>query len=151
MKKYIYLLIVVGGLLCIAIFYREDIGRKMLFSFSKQAIRAKMDDNEFVWFKYAKLDSLYDEKKHKYFLFIKSRPHRSEDVALLERDSTLFLQSHSVEGEISRLDSTTVSLAESVFPYLLDSNQAVLLCAVDSVVKGKMNRYRIRKFFQSDK
>lgn len=135
-----------GSLLCIATFHFDDLGKKMALVFAKHVVRERVDDNNFVWFKYAQIDSLYEETRYKYFLFVKHRPYRSEDIALLNSDSTLIVQSHSVGEGITQQNGAIVCLADSAFPYLLDDSQDVLLCVIDSVVKGTMNSYRIRKY-----
>lgn len=146
MKKYIYFLVIVGFLLCIATFYRGDLGEKMALIFAKHVIREKIEDNNSVWFKYAEIDSLYEETGYKYFLFVKHRPHRSEDIALLNSDSTLIVQSYSVGEGMAQQNGAIVCLADSAFPYLLNDNQDLLLCVIDSVVKSTMNSYQIRKY-----
>lgn len=138
-------MLIIGGLLCIVAFCCDDLRGKMALVFAKQVIREKIDDNDFVWFKYAKVDSLYEETGYKYFLFIKHRPYKSKDIALLNNDSTLILQSYSVGEKADQQKNVTICLAESAFPYLMNDNQEVLLCVIDSVVRGRMNSYRIRK------
>lgn len=139
-------MLIVGSLLCIATFHFDDLGRKMVLVFAKHVIRERVDDNDFVWFKYAEIDSLYEETEYKYFLFVKHRPYRSEDIALLNSDSTLIVQSHSIEEGMIQQNGAIVCLADSAFPYLLNDNQDVLLCVIDSVVESTMNSYRIRKY-----
>lgn len=143
-RKFLYVLLsvtVVGVCYCLLM------NSNWCFWYFNNTVTETIKNRSHVWFKYSKIDSLYNQRRYKYFWFVWQGNEIMADIdtTLLKRSEVLMIlgDKDSLNNLTKEMDM--IRLPESAFIYLLNKEQDMSLCFVDSVIAGDINQYRILK------
>ena len=142
---------VLGVLLSVVVigaFYCLLIDSDLCFRFFHNAVTKEIRSRNSAWFKYSKIDSLYEQKHYKYFWFVRYGNESTIDIDTVffkKNEVLMILSDKSTLGDsIKELDM--ICLHESAFFYLLNEGQSTSLYHVDSIIVGDTNQYQISKY-----
>lgn len=142
---------VLGVLLSVVVigaFYCLLIDSDLCFRFFHNAVTKEIRSRNNAWFKYSKIDSLYEQKHYKYFWFVRYGNESTTDIdtTFLKKNEVLMILSdkNTLGDSIKELDM--IYLPESAFFYLLNEGQSTSLYHVDSIIVGDTNQYQISKY-----
>mgnify|MGYP000029231009 FL=1 len=142
---------VLGVLLSVVVigaFYCLLIDSDLCFRFFHNAVTKEIRSRNSAWFKYSKIDSLYEQKHYKYFWFVWYGNESTIDIDTVffkKNEVLMILSDKSTLGDsIKELDM--ICLPESAFFYLLNEGQSTSLYHVDSIIVGDTNQYQISKY-----
>ena len=142
---------VLGVLLSVVVigaFYCLLIDSDLCFRFFHNAVTKEIRSRNSAWFKYSKIDSLYEQKHYKYFWFVRYGNESTIDIDTVffkKNEVLMILSDKSTLGDsIKELDM--ICLLESAFFYLLNEGQSTSLYHVDSIIVGDTNQYQISKY-----
>ena len=142
---------VLGVLLSVVVigaFYCLLIDSDLCFRFFHNAVTKEIRSRYSAWFKYSKIDSLYEQKHYKYFWFVRYGNESTIDIDTVffkKNEVLMILSDKSTLGDsIKELDM--ICLPESAFFYLLNEGQSTSLYHVDSIIVGDTNQYQISKY-----
>lgn len=105
----------------------------------------RMHNTSSPTFRSAEVDSLYNKKTYRYFLFVRDLPIQKEAVLSALQDSVLIIKSKNLHDWNVGLDCDTVSLAESLFDYVIEGEDNSSLYMVKSVRQDMPNSYEMSK------
>lgn len=134
--------VVIGAFCCLLI------DSDLCFRFFHNAVTKEIRSRNNAWFKYSKIDSLYEQKHYKYFWFVRYGNESTTDIdtTFLKKNEVLMILSdkNTLGDSIKELDM--IYLPESAFFYLLNEGQSTSLYHVDSIIVGDTNQYQISKY-----
>ena len=142
---------VLGVLLSVVVigaFYCLLIDSDLCFRFFHNAVTKEIRSRNSAWFKYSKIDSLYEQKHYKYFWFVRYGNESTIDIDTVffkKNEVLMILSDKSTLGD-SIMELDMICLPESAFFYLLNEGQSTSLYHVDSIIVGDTNQYQISKY-----
>lgn len=141
MKIYKSVIILGGTVLLLCLLLNSNrIGNMMACVFSSIA-KSRISNTDSFWFSHIDIDSLYKEKKYKYFMFVSG----SLDRLTIPQDSVLIIADYDSPHFSLKQNYDIIDLPKNIFDYLLKDGETSALCLVDSVVQAPLNRYKMRK------
>lgn len=141
MKIYKSVIILGGTVLLLCLLLNSNrIGNMMACVFSSIA-KSRISNTDSFWFSHIDIDSLYKEKKYKYFLFVSGSPA----ILTIPQDSVLIIVDNDSPYFSLKQSYDIIGLPKSAFNYLLKDGETAALCLVDSVAQATLNRYKMRR------
>lgn len=141
MKRTKFVVVLVGVILLFGFLLNSRrIGNVMGHVFSSIA-KSRISNTDSFWFSHIDIDSLYKEKKYKYFMFVSGSPA----ILTIPQDSVLIIEDNDSPYFSLKQSYDIIGLQKNAFDYLLKDGETAALCLVDSVAQATLNRYKMRR------
>lgn len=130
-------------ILLLGVFFNWKRISDRMFRVGSSVIASRARSAESFWFGHVDIDSLYGIKGYKYCAFMKNPGDM--DALAVYKDSLLVVTADDCNGKISGQGYDAVILPGSAFLYLLEEDEKVMVCRIDSAVQSTPCRYKMRK------
>lgn len=112
-------------------------------------IKSRIHKPSSFGFKSKDVDRLFNKKTYRYFLFVKRLPIQYESLLSASQDSVLIIKSKNLSDWNIGLDCDTISLAESIFDYVIEGKNNSALYSIEVSEQNTLNRYEMNKIAES--
>lgn len=134
---------ILSAILLLGVFASWNSINDRIFRVGSSMIASRSRSAENFWFSHVEIDSLYGIKGYKYCAFMKNPGDM--DALAVYKDSLLVVTADDCNGKISGQGYDAVILPGSAFLYLLEEDEKVMVCRIDSAAQSTPCRYKMRK------